>query len=146
MGQTKTSPTVWRPGIDRLTASLFGTSSFFISTISLLFLAHTSRFLETQHLKPPPTEQRNCRSRSSREPTRQSSSACRSGSCFCCISKDAYFSSLYHDAKEVIITKCEAVRNSPTSNACSSLIQLGQMRVILLSREQGQKASQCSNI
>lgn len=41
---------------------------------------------------------------------KQSSGICRSGHCFCCISKDAYFSSPYHVAKEVIMTKCYAVK------------------------------------
>lgn len=48
-----------------------------------------------------------------RRPGKPSSSICRSGHCFCCISKDAYFSSPYHVAKEVIIMKCDAVKEQP---------------------------------
>lgn len=51
---------------------------------------------------------------------KQSGSLCRSGHCFFCISKDAYFSSPFHVAKEVILTKCYAVKEQPYIKCMSS--------------------------
>lgn len=86
-----------------------------INTLSLLHLVHTSRFPQTQHPKQPPKNEGTVETAVlKRLPGKQSTiSFCRSGHCFCCVSKDAYFSSPYHVAKEVIITKCYAVKGQP---------------------------------
>lgn len=86
-----------------------------ISTISLsLSLAHTSRFPPTQHLKQPLKNGGTLEAVVGKSlPGQPSSSICRSGHRFCCISKHAYFSSPYHVAKEVIMTKCYAVKEQP---------------------------------
>lgn len=104
-----------------------GTSSFLyrsrcINNLSvLLFLAQTSRFSQTQCLKQPPKNGGTVETAVWKSlPGKQSSSICRSGHCFCCISKDAYFSSPYDVAKEVIIMKCHTVKEQPYIKCMSS--------------------------